>query len=181
MGYETSLQSAHERKIIDRIFEAIRPHLHATAKALETTENLAQLDYALKIKTLDEKADAIRIEQIFYFQALPGFLQNDLLRASPKASQQNSVQTLAYYEQALRTLAANRAKAITPYLKANPNIKAPLTSAELEALDSLIQHQQLKGVGPRWLDYHKSLLNKESARILNDTLTAFSGLNARAK
>ncbi|WP_317847972.1 S-type pyocin domain-containing protein [Pseudomonas sp. HTZ2] len=181
LGYETSLQSAHERKIIDRIFEAIRPHLHATAKALETTENLAQLDYALTIKTLDEKADAIRIEQIFYFQALPGFLQNDLLRASPKASQQNSVQTFAYYEQALRTLAANRAKAITPYLKANPNIKAPLTSAELEALDSLIQHQQLKGVGPRWLDYHKSLLNKESARILNDTLTAFSGLNARAK
>ncbi|WP_460418218.1 S-type pyocin domain-containing protein [Pseudomonas sp. microsymbiont 2] len=175
------LEAAHERKIIDHTLEAAAGHLAELAEALEHEQDLTQLEYAQKIELLAGTIRAIRTEQAFHFQSLPRFLQIELLNHAPQAHDEQGPQLLAQYASALSSLANNRLLASASFAQANPNITSPLTSSELEALNSLILGQRNNSIGPRWLDYHQSLLNQESARVLKQTKVAFAQLNARAQ
>lgn len=179
IDFPIALQAAHERKVIDQTLEAALAQLEPVATTLEKHENLATLDYVKTINLLDKKDDIVKAEQQFHLQSLPHFLQVEL-KHPPLPNNQSLPTALLHYENKLRTMALARTNAITKYAKANPKITPPLTSAELEALESLINAQKTTPIGPRWLDYHQSTLNKEAARALNRTLGAISELKARA-
>ena len=62
----------------------------------------------------------------------------------------------------------------------NPNIKAPLSKPELQALNELVDLQTHTTLGVKWVSYHDALLKRESARHLTAVAKAFGDLAERA-
>lgn len=173
--------ATHESQIIDRTLSAALTQLTATANAVDQQEDLTPLDYQAKAAALAEKAQRIRNEQQAHFHALPSALQAEVIKWSEHIQGMASVEALKNYQTVLQNLINNQNASIRPFSRVNPNITAPLTRTELEALASLVEGQQSGIIGPRWKDHHLALLHGEYARHLQNTLTAFSALQRRAE
>lgn len=143
----------------------------------------------------DQKLSTIERERDIYAQQLPKFLQSELLAEAGQMEGQHTSQMLNHYKATLDRMAANKLAEIQPieapppvssggltlnFPANNPNINAPLSKPELEALNELVYLQKNTKLGTKWLSYHEALLKSESAAHLKSASDSFSALAERA-
>lgn len=122
----------------------------------------------------DRLAALDRAVQVQHWR-LPEFLRSQVAGGAGSSAQQ-----MAQSKQAADAIYGGYVNAVGKYAHKNPNILAPLSRPELEALQELVEGQAKKQIGPRWADYHTSLLNSESARHLSEFSAAIAVLQQHA-
>ena len=128
-----------------------------------------------------ERLSVVNLETNIRFQLLPVFLAERVVAVAGSTGGRSLSQSLIHYKVATDQIFNSEWAAVRPYVKANPNINAPLSKPELEALNNLVDLQANTNIGTRWQDYHVTLLHAENLRYLWETTNAFSGLIARAE
>ena len=128
-----------------------------------------------------ERLSVVNLETNIRFQLLPVFLAERIVAVAGSTGGSSLSQSLIHYKAATDQIFNSEWAAVRPYVKANPNINAPLSKPELEALNNLVDLQANTNIGTRWQDYHVTLLHSENLRYLWETTVAFSGLIARAQ
>lgn len=118
-------------------------------------------------------------ERNLALQQLPSFLQQKLAPAINTANNFNITQSISEQISSIDRLFQETLGSAGPYKWANKKITAPLSKPELDALHSLVIGQSNKSIGPRWADYHVSLLHSESARYLNEASQALRLIQPR--
>ncbi|WPN29927.1 S-type pyocin domain-containing protein [Pseudomonas sp. P5_109] len=128
-----------------------------------------------------ERLSVVNLETNIRFQLLPVFLAERIVAVAGSIGGRSLSQSLIHYKAATDQIFNSEWAAVRPYVKANPNINAPLSKPEHEALNNLVDFQANTNIGKRWQDYHVALLHSENLRYLWETTVAFSGLIARAQ
>ncbi|WP_346833041.1 colicin-like pore-forming protein [Pseudomonas abietaniphila] len=143
----------------------------------------------------DLRMSVIERERDIYVQQLPKFLQSEFATEAGHMEDLPTSQALRHYQATLERMAANKLSEIQPiqapppysrggitiyFSPNNPQISAPLSKPELEALNELVYLQNNTKLGTKWLTYHEALLKTESAAHLKGTSEKFSDLGNRA-
>jgi hypothetical protein len=147
------------------------------------------------VTTQDQKLSIIEQERDIHAQQLPRFLQAEFSKEAGSVEGLVLSQALLHYQSTLNRMAATKLQEVGPiqppppissggltlrFPAENPNIKAPLSKPELEALNELVYLQHNTALGTKWLSYHEALLKTESAAHLKSTSEKFSSLAERA-
>lgn len=145
--------------------------------------------------TQDQKLSIIEQERDIHAQQLPLFLQAEFAKEAGSVEGLVLSQALLHYQSTLNRMAATKLQEVGPiqppppissggltlrFPAENPNIKAPLSKPELEALNELVYLQHNTALGKKWLSYHEALLKTESAAHLKNASEKFSALAERA-
>lgn len=126
-----------------------------------------------------ERLSVVNLETNILFQSLSDFLVERVAAAAGSTAGSLS-QTLINYKIAADNITSTEQAAVRPYAFANPDINAPLSKPELEALNNLVYLQANSQLGKRWQDYHASLLHSENARHMAAAANVLAGLISRA-
>lgn len=178
----TAIDSAY-RSALD--LKRISLQMNIIAKQLEhlaNKRNQSEIEGQIENSTsnVEEKFSIIKDEINVHFDLLPRFLLEKIIAATGATIGVTLAQSLKSYKTTINHIIASEQSAVGPYAIANPAIRSPLSTPELEALNNLVDLQANTKLGRRWQDYHSSLLHTEIARHLTETSNAFSGLIARA-
>jgi hypothetical protein len=175
---DTAYRSALDLKRISLQMNILAKQLEHLANKRDQSEIEAQI--ANSTSTVDEKFSVIKDEINVHFDLLPHFILEKIIGATGATIGATLAQSLTSYKITINNLIASEQSAVRPYAIANPAIKSPLSTPEIEALNNLVDLQANTNLGRRWQDYHLSLLHTEIARHLTETSSAFSGLIARS-
>lgn len=175
-------RAAQELKVeylsIRTLLENTTPLTHQ----LDLDEALYQASHeAAWINSLEYRLFFMEQQRRFGLLLLPRFLQQEILSDPGVAAAQTLVEKLQSLRHALdRTYALYRSQ-IQPYPNYNPNIIAPLSPPEVDALKWLVADQALGLRAQTWKQYHVSLLQQESARYLHELAVYYASLQIRAE
>lgn len=167
--YETAYRASHICKITDLSLRKIQETLDALPPSFHSHDELSPLTYEQKISLLTADIGMLALRQATQLQLLPDFLRGVIPSFSNTAHHDDLIASLHTQLSVIGGQVQSRARTVAPYSVANPNIAPPLTRSEIEALNSLILDQEQQRIGPRWLDYHHSILHSDSVRVLTDT------------
>ena len=178
---DVAYKAALEQKRISLERNILANQLPELAQKINQQENASPNDPGRVASWASNKLSVLNIEKNVRLGLLAYFHQEAIVKAAGNLDSLTRAQALERYVVAIDHTISTEKSAIGPYQQVNNNIKSPLSKPELEALYALIELQKNKSTGPRWLDYHTSLLHSESVRQLTEMSNAFKGMVARAK
>lgn len=133
------------------------------------------------INSLEYRLFVMEQQKRYAIMLLPPFLQQEILSDPNVAQAQSLVESLQSLRVTLDQHAQLYRSRVRAFPQRNPNIAAPLTSPEVDALKWLVADQALNLRSASWKQYHNTLLQQESARYLNELSTYLSSLQIRAE
>ncbi|MNO65833.1 Colicin-D [compost metagenome] len=193
--FDNVYKSALELKALSLSMDVLAGKLVDLARQRNHAESVVPANDAAWQAAQDQRLGIIVQERDIHVQQLPEFLQTELAAVAGSVAGLTPSQALTHYKATLDRMAATKTAEIKPiqapppfrrngltitFPAANPNINAPLSKPELEALNELVYLQTNTPVGIKWLSYHDALLKAESARYLTATSNAFGGLAERS-
>ncbi|MFJ4054594.1 S-type pyocin domain-containing protein [Pseudomonas sp. NPDC089743] len=175
---QRSWEGAYKLHIEAHKHQALADDLSAVAAQVDGAE-LSHPPVDL-IKAAERRTTQIIAERQIYFNCLPNVLQHELSQQTTIDSSWTLAQTLnAYLATATRMVQAKQSQ-IPTFKQKNPQINAPLSKPQLEALLHLVDEQRLRRAGPRWKEYHQALALSESIRFLGAYSSSTQNLVRRA-
>lgn len=174
-GWGHTLRAALERKYAARSVDALSPFMVAAVTDRGSLQWASSRPFDEAKGLLQDRLAALdRAVQVQHWR-LPEYLRSQVSGGGGSSAEQ-----MARSKQAADSIYGGYVNAVGKYKYKNPNILAPLSRPELEALQELVEGQANKTIGQRWADYHKSLLNSESARHLSEFSAAIAALQQHA-
>ena len=181
-GYEDNhaawgrtLRAALELKHAARSVDALSQSMLTAVTDRSSLERASSRPFDEAKGLLEDRLAALdRAVQVQHWR-LPEFLRSQVSGGGGSSAEQ-----MARSKQTADAIYGGYVNAVGKYQYKNPNILAPLSRPELEALQELVEGQANKTIGQRWADYHKSLLNSESARHLSEFSAAIAALQQHA-
>ena len=187
--FDTVYKSAMELKVISLSVDTLSGKLGGLAKQRQPFQ------VGDDLTSLKQQLSTIVQERDIHVEQLPAFLHLELATSAGSVANMTFSQALTHYKVTLQRMAATKAGAVKPikapppfksggitvnFSAQNPNIKAPLSKPELQALNELVDLQTHTTLGVKWVSYHDALLKRESARHLTAVAKAFGDLAERA-
>ncbi|MDE1167329.1 MAG: S-type pyocin domain-containing protein [Pseudomonas sp.] len=178
-SWESSYRAAQELNLTSEMNVSLSKALDDTAQR-ENSQPSDPVNTPDWVAHLEQWQAIIRSEHRIHFQALPSFLQAQIVERTRSTPDDPSQAALANDQAALSQLALHYQSQVSAFKSRNPRITPPLAKFELEALRNLVHWQSTKNIGSKWIDYHTSVLNSESSRWLQETAQALGRLQIRA-
>ncbi|MGP5450713.1 S-type pyocin domain-containing protein [Pseudomonas helleri] len=187
--FDTVYKSAMELKVLSLSIADL------AGKLAEQAQKIEQAQTAETKLAPSQQLEIITQERDIHAQQLPENLYSEFIAAAGAMDGMSPAQALGHYRSTLEHMAASKMAAVNPayappsfssggvtvhFPVENPNIKAPLSKPELEALHELVYLQGHTEIGTKWQSYHDALLKVESARHLTATAKALGALAERA-
>ena len=187
--FDTVYKSAMELKVLSLSTADL------AGKLAEQAQKIEQAQTAETKLAPSQQLEIINQERDIHAQQLPENLYSEFIAAAGAMDGLSPAQALGHYRSTLEHMAASKMAAVNPvyappsfssggvtvhFPVENPNIKAPLSKPELEALHELVYLQGHTEIGTKWQSYHDALLKVESARQLTATAKALGALAERA-
>lgn len=177
--WDNTTKAAQDLKLATRSIEVLSKKLQSAADAFNVHSTEVSSNSSLDNQAISHKIAAIDSETSLAKWLLPDFLHQQIENSTfaDNLTQNEKLNNLKEISNKLRQKYEFN---VGSFSIANPNITSPLLKPELEALKRLVEAQAANKLGQRWADYHKSLLNSESASHLEAFAADMASFEARA-